>query len=447
MKVLTESSKDLRYEFKIEIASQDIEAEVEQSLIKYGKTAKLPGFRPGKIPLSVLRQKFDEGARQDAINAAVKQSVGEVLKEKSLQPASSPKIELSTYNKGDDLVYTMEIEVLPSFEIQDYTGIKVTKLAVKLTDKDVDDHLIKLLEHQKRTVKVEADRKSQKGDTVVIDATASNPDFDASEQGFESFHLLLGNNHLETFDEKLVGKKVGDVVDIEFTLPENFPNKPFAGKTLNYHTTIKEIREPIKPEITEEIAKEFGFENLEALRKEARDQLQQSTTRPSFLYAKRQILDSLSKQYSFQLPQTLLDHEFKAIWEDVEAEMKHETETEGKPQPSDKEIEAMKKKYLNLAERRVRLGLVLSEISKKHEISVPKEKIAQAVMQAAKQHKGYEKEAFEYYFKNPEANAQIRAPLLEDEVMHFLLDKLKTTEKELDLDAFKKELETLSDEG
>ncbi len=446
MRVLAESSKDLRHEFKIEIPAQEIESQVEQSLLEYGKTAKIPGFRSGKIPLKVLRQRFDASARKDAINAAVRDSMSSILQEKSLHPATNPKVDVADYTSGQDLTYTMEVEVLPVFKVKELSGLKVTKLNVKLSDKDIDEHLMKLLEAQNRTTKVEKARKSKTGDTVVIDAVASHPDFDASEQGFEKFSLELGKGHLEPFERGLTGKSEGDVVDIEFTLPENFPNKPFAGKTLHYKTTLKELREPLKPALTEEIAKEFGFKDLAELRAEAKKQLEDSIERPSFLHSKRQVLDGLADQYSFALPQTLLDQEFNLIWEEAEEEIKHEVEHDGKVKPSDKELASLKKKYKDLAERRVRLGLVLSEIAKENNVTVPKEKIAQAVMQAARQHKGYEKEAFEYYFKNPEANARLRAPLLEDEVMHFILGKVKLSDKEVNIEQFKKELDKLSDE-
>lgn len=445
MRVLAESSKDLRHEFKVEIPTQEIEAQVEKSLLEYGKTAKVPGFRSGKIPISVLKQRFDEGARKDVIDKAVKNSVLTILKDKSLRPATNPKVDALEYAAGKDLTYTLEIDVLPEFKVKDASGLKVNKLVVKLTDKDIDEHLLKLLAAQNRTSKVEKARKSKVGDTVVIDAIASHPDFDASEQGFEAFHIQLGKSHLEPFEQALTGKQVDDTVDIEFTLPENFPNKPFAGKTLSYKTTIKELREPLKPELSEEIAKEFGFKDLEELRAEAKKQLEQSIEQPTFLYSKRQVLDGLASQYDFKLPQSLLDQEFNVIWQDAMAEIDHEVEHDGKAKPSEKELEKLKKQYHELAERRVRLGLVLSEIAKENKVSVPKEKIAQAVMQAAKQHPGHEKEALEFYFKDPDANAQIRAPLLENEVISFLMGQAKVTEKEVTIDQFKKELEKLGD--
>jgi trigger factor len=446
MKVLAESSKDLRHEFKIEIPSQEIESQVEKSLLEYGKEAKIPGFRPGKIPLNILRQRYDASARKDAVESAVKKSIGDVITEKKLHPATSPKIDMTEYKQGTDLTLTVAFEVLPEFKLQDVTSVKVSKLVVKLTDKDIDEHLMKLLEAQKRTSKVTESRKSKKGDTVVLNATASHPTIDASEQGFEDFHLELGSGRLDDFEKSLSGKNEGDVVDIDFTLPEAFPNREFAGKTLSYKTTIKELREPMKMSLTEEVAKEFGFKDLAELRAEAKSQLEQSIDRPSFLYSKRQILDGLAKQYSFQVPEGLLEQEFEIIWDEAEREINHEVEHDGRTKPSEKEIATLKKKYRELAERRVRLGLVLSEIAKENKVTVPKEKIAQAVMQAAKQHKGYEKEAFEYYFKNPEANAQIRAPLLEDEVMHFLLTKIQVKDKEVNLDQFKAELDKLTDE-
>jgi trigger factor len=237
MRVLAESSKDLRHEFKIEIPSQEIESQVEQSLVEYGKTAKIPGFRPGKIPMHVLKQRFEADVRSDAISKAVRKSMVDLLTEKSLQPATNPKIEVVEGKEGQDLTYTLELEVLPEITLKDFDAIKVTNLVVKLTDKDIDEHLTKLIAAQKRTSAVEKPRKSKEGDTVVIDAVASHPEFDASEQGFEAFSLLLGQNHLEAFDKALIGKQAGDVVDIDFTLPENFPNKPFAGKTLSYKTS------------------------------------------------------------------------------------------------------------------------------------------------------------------------------------------------------------------
>ncbi len=446
MKVLAESSKDLKHEYKIEIPSQEIEKQVDQSLLEYGKQAKIPGFRPGKIPMNILRQKYDDSARKDAINHAVSQSVDSLIKDKSLHPATKPRIEIKEYNKGQDLTCTVEVEVLPEFKLLDPAKLKITKLNVDVTDKDVDEHLLKLIEHQKHTTPVTAARKSKKGDTVVIDAVASHPDFDASEQGFEGFHLELGINRLESFETALTGKQAGDVVDIEFSLPENFPNKPFAGKTLMYKTTIKELREPMTAQLTEEVAKELGFESLSQLREEAKKQLQESIVHPTFLYSKRQILDGLAGQYDFKVPQSLHDQEFNLIWEEAEAEIKEQVKTKEREKPSDKEMASLKKKYQDLAERRVRLGLVLSEFAKENKITVPKEKIAQAVMQAARQHKGYEKEAFDYYLKNPEAHAQLRAPLLEDEVMNFLIGKITVKDKSVNLDEFRKELQKLTDE-
>lgn len=446
MKVIAESAKDLKHEYKIQIPAQEIETHVEKSLLEYGKKVKIPGFRTGKIPMNILRQRYDDSARKDAINEAIKETVAALIKEKGLTPASKPQVNMDNYDKGSDIDITLQVEVLPEIKLEDPSKLKITKLSVTVGDKDVDEHLLKLIENQKHTTEVKSARKSKVGDTVVIDAVASHSDFDASEQGFEGFHLEIGAGRLENFETGLTGKSVGDVVDIEFTLPENFPNKPFAGKTIQYKTTLKELREPMKAELTEVAAKELGFESLEKLREEAKKQLQESIEHPVFLYSKRQILDGLAGQYSFKIPESLMKQEFDLIWDEAEHEIEHEVESGEREKPSEKEIAKLKQKYQELAERRVRLGLVLSEFAKENKITVPKEKVAQAIIQAARQHKGYEKEAFDYYMKNPEAHAQIRAPLLEDEVMHFLLDKITVKDKNVSVEEFKKELEKLSEE-
>ena len=446
MKVLEESANKLKHEFKIEVPSKDIEARVEQSLMEYGKTAKIAGFRPGKIPLKVLKQRYETAARKDALNDVVKDSMTSILTKKSLHPATNPEVDISSYKTGEDLTFTLKVEVLPEIKLQDHSKISLQKLKVKLNEKDVEEHLVKLLEGQNRTSLVEKARKSKKGDTVVIDALAFDGKIETPQQNLTDLHLVLGMGRLEIFEDKLTGLLPGNTIDIDFTLPEDFPDKNFAGKTLTYKTTVKELREPLKIVLTDEIAQEFKFKDLSELKEEAKGQLEKATEEPTFLHTKRQILDELDTLYKFELPEGLVTEEFKLIWEDAKHEIEHEAEHHGAKKPSQKEMDQLEKKYRLLAERRVRLGLVLSTIGKENQIAVPKEKMTQAIIQAARQHKGQEKEAFDYYLKNAEAQARLRAPLLEDEVISFIIEHAKVKEKETTLQQFKKEIEKLSEE-
>lgn len=440
MKIVKQSTQKLKHTYTVEIPSKEIESKVEASLLKYGEKAKIPGFRPGKIPLNILKQRYEASAREDALNAVVKTSMNQIMKDNNLRPASQPKIDLSEYKAGGDLTYDLAVEVLPDVEVKDFKKLSLTKLNVKITEKDVDEHLQKLLEAQNRTAPVSKARKSKEGDTVVFDALAFEGETAAEDQNIQDFHMKLGSNQLESFEKALTGKQVGDQVDVEFEMPKAFPKKEYAGKKFIFKTTLKELREPLKIELSDDLAKEFKFDDLKSLKEEGEKQLTAAMKEPTFLLAKRQILDSFASDYNFELPESLVEEEFKIIWHEAEHEMEH-----AEKKPSDKEIEKMKKEYQSIAERRVRLGLVLAAIGQEKNISVPKEKLSRAVIEAARQHRGQEQEAFEYYSKTPEALARIRAPLLEDEVITHIIENANTKEKEVSIDQLKKEIEKLSE--
>lgn len=441
MKILKESSKNLKYEFTVEISSEEIEKKVEESLKKYGEKAKIPGFRPGKAPLSILKQRYDASARQDAIEDSIKSSMKKVMEEKSLRAAVQPKVDIASFEPGKNLTYTMEVEAMPEVKLKDLKKIDFTQLEVKISDKDIEEQATQALEAQNKTVAVEKERKAKKGDVVVIDAIAFSGKEAAEDQNIENFHVTLGAGHLEEFEKALEGLKVGDTVDINFTMPKEFPNKEHAGKKFTFKSTFKELREPLKIELTDEVAKEFNFEDLKALKEEIKKQLEESLKNPVFVYAKRQILDALAKQYDFALPETLVEEEFKVMWHEAEHELEHKKE-----KPSEKELEKMKKEYRELAERRVRLGLVLATMGQENKISVPNDKVRDAMIQTARSYRGQEKEVFEYLSKNKEALAQIRSSILEDEVINFIIEKGNGKKKEVTIEQLKKEIEKLNAE-
>lgn len=444
MQVKDIKSDGLSHEMEITVTAQDIDKRVDSRLKEVGKTIRMPGFRPGKVPMNILKKRYGKAIMGEVLEIAVNETSAQALKEKDLQPAMQPKIEVKSFDDGKDLVYKISLEVLPKFKIADFKGLKLEKPVSKPDTKAVDEALAKLAKSRETTKPVESARTAKKDDTVVISFDGRTADDDKKHPGMQSdkHFLKLGSGmFIAGFEEQLTGKKAGDKLDVKVKFPENYGAKELAGRDAVFEVEILELREPSEPEVNDEFAKGFGLESVQALRDAIEEQIQQEFTQHSRIHIKKQLLDFLDEKHRFEIPATMLDMEFNNILEQVELDRRRNPQ-ENKGELSDKE----KKEFKEIADRRVRLGLVLSEIGKQNNLKVSDAEVQRALIAEAQRYPGQEKDVFDYYAKNRHALESLRAPLYEDKVVDFVIALATVTEKTVSPEELMADFDDESDE-
>lgn len=428
MQVKELKSDGLSYEMEVTVPQSDIEAHVDSKLEEYGKTLKIPGFRPGKVPLQVLKQRYGRMVQGEVLEQAVNDSTQKALTEKGLRAALQPKIEVKEFEEGKDLTYTMAVEVLPEFDLMDFKGIELTKQTTKPTDKEVDEAISKVAENNKDLDEVKADRDTKMGDFVTIDFNGRTAKDDKEHPGMQSsdFDLELGaGQFIAGFEEQLVAKKVGDKVEVKVTFPEAYHAPELAGQDAIFDVDVKMIKEQKDAKIDDDFAKKLGLNDLDALKKAISDQLQTEYDKVSRLKLKRDLLDVFDENHEFPVPEGMLDIEFDSIKQQISMEQPDKVK-DGELQFDDGEEDELRA----IADRRVRLGMILSEIGQKNNIQVTDAEMQRAVIEEAQRYPGQEAQVFEYYRSNQAAQEAIRGPVFEDKVVDFVLElaKLKETE-------------------
>ncbi|MGB0718906.1 MAG: trigger factor [Bdellovibrionales bacterium] len=432
MKVKELKVEGLSHELEITIPANDIDARVDAKLVEVGKTIKMPGFRPGKVPLKMLKDRYGKAVLGEVLEAAVNETSAQAMEDKKLRPAMQPKIEVKSkdFGDGNDLVYTVAVDVLPSFKLADFKGAKLTKPVAKASDKDIDEALEKIAANNIGTKKIEGDRKTKEGDTVVMDFHGRTADDNKAHDGMHAHghKLKLGSGQfIPGFEDQLIGQKAGDKVEVKVSFPENYGAQELAGREAIFDVDIHEIHEDAEAEINDDFAKSLGMEDVAALKKAVGEQLEKEFESQSRLNVKKALLDYLDDAHKFEIPQTMLEMEHDNILQQIEMERKRNGED---ADISDDE----KAEYKSIAERRVRLGLILSEIGDQNNISVADQDLQQAVIREAQKFPGQEKDVFDYYSKNRNALESLRAPLYEEKVVDFVLELAEVTEKEVSAD-------------
>jgi trigger factor len=373
----------------------------------------------------------------DVLQRAVQDSSSQAILERGLKPALQPKIEVVSFAEGKDLEYNLAVEVLPEIAPVDFKSIELVRLKAEPGEAEIAKALDSLARSQKQSKKVEEKRPAKSGDTLVIDFEGFL-DGVPFNGGKGSDHALeLGSNQfVKGFEDQLVGKQVGDKCDVNITFPEQYVNDQLAGKPATFKVEIKELREAIPLVQDDEFAKGLGFDDLETLKKAVKDQLARELTRHARTKLKRQLLDKLADAHSFDVPPGMVDAEFAQIWSQVEEERKRGYED---PEHKGKSDDDIKAEYRKIAERRVRLGLLLAEIGTANNVQVAQEEVNRALAEQARRYPGQEREIVDLYRKNPEALAQLRAPIFEDKVIDFIVELAKVTEKEVSSEELTKE--------
>jgi len=437
MQVTETKNEGLQREFTITIGAAEVEEKVNTRLDELRRTVQIPGFRSGKAPSSLLRKKYGGAVMGEILEAAVSDTSQEAMSERSLRPAMQPKIEITSFEEGKDLEYTMAIEIMPEITPMDFSTLEVERLVAKIGDDELEEALKKLGEQYRKSEPVKRKRKSRKGDVVVIDFKGSVDGVEFEGGAGEDHHLHLGEGQfIPGFEEQLIGAKVGEKVAVTVTFPEEYGSAELAGKEAVFDVDVKETREMVDTVIDDEFAKTMGQEDLESLRTAIRGRMETEYGGFSRERLKRGLLDQLETAHDFSLPEGMVGSEFDSIWEQHEqakAEQRSSDDESAKIEEDDsaKSDDEIKEDYRKIARRRVQLGLLLTEVGDKNNVEVSAEDVNRALVQEAQKYPGQEKQVFEMYQSNPQAMASLRAPIFEEKVVDFILEMATVTEREV----------------
>lgn len=427
-------SEGLKRQFKVVVEAKDLETRLNDELQTLQTKVRINGFRPGKVPAAHLKRLYGKSVMAEVVQNAVTEANKRIVEENQLKLAMEPQVDFpedkdvieKVMDAKADLAFGVNVEVLPKIELQDHSGIEVTREVVDIEDKEVNAALERMA-GQNRSYTDKGAKKAESGDRVTIDFVGSLEGEKFEGGAGTDTDLVLGSNtFIPGFEDQLVGVKAGDEKTITVTFPEGYQAAHLAGKPAEFAITVKAVAAPGELVIDDELAKKFGMESLDKLKDAIKKSLGDELEDFSRTKVKRQLLDQLDSKYTFELPPTLVEQEFATVWgqvkQDIEAR-KTTFEAEGSS-----EAEAQTE-YRRIAERRVRLGLVLAEIGEKAGVKITDEEVGQALVQRARQFPGQEKQVWDFYRNNPQALAEIRAPIFEDKVIDHVLAAAKVTDK------------------
>ena len=440
MQVTETKAEGLRREYSVVVTAAALEAKTTEKLETVREGFQMKGFRKGKAPLPLLKKMFGKSVLGEVVQETVEQTVADHLKESGHRPAQQPNIKIvnENFNEGDDLQVEFQYECLPDVPELDFSAIKLERKVVTVEDGAIDEALAKLAESSTNYKARGKTAKAKNDDQIVVDFTGKidGEPFDGGTA--EDYPLVLGSNSfIPGFEEQLVGATTGEEREVKVTFPDNYGAPNLAGKDAVFECVVKEIRAPKPATIDDELATRYGAENLDQLKQQIRERIGAEFADAGRALIKRRLLDVLDGMVSFELPPSLVEAESKSIAHQLWHE--ENPDHEGHDHP---EVEPTEE-HNSLAERRVRLGLLLAEIGAKAEVEITDQEMGQAIMTQARQHRGQEREFFDFVKQNRPALEQLRAPIFEDKVVDLILSKAKITELAVSKADFEKELEAL----
>lgn len=442
MQIVETTNEGLKRAYTVTIPAKDISARIEGEVKRLAPQVRMPGFRPGKVPTNLIKKMHGPALHQDALQNSIRDAMDKLVADNALRPAMQPQVELGEgYEEGKDAELSVSLEILPKIEAPSTDGLKLEKLIVPVSEAQVDESVERIASQQQR---FEAkDGAAADGDQVICDFTGKLDGVEFEGGKAEKTPIVIGSGRLiPGFEEQLVGMKAGDERVITVTFPEDYPAENLKGKETTFDIVAHEIKAPAESKIDEDFAKELGLESLEQLRTLLKGQIEQETAGLTRTAMKRSLLDQLAAGHDFDVPPTMVEAEFSQIWQQLTHEASHEED----PEAALKEIEAEKDDYRKIAERRVRLGLLLSEIGQANGVDVSQQEMSMLLTQAAQQYRPEDRQRFVEYVRNdPMAAAQLRAPLYEDKVVDFLIEKAEVTEREVTRDELQAAIEADAD--
>ena len=507
MDVTETSTEGLKREFRVVVPAGELEEKVTNRLGEIGRTVNLPGFRPGRVPMQILRRRFGPSVLGEVLESTVQGSSAEAIREHNLRPALPPKVDIVSFSEGNDLEYKMSLEVLPEIPEPRFTDLNIERLVVEVPDEDIDRALERIAEQQRKSEPVE--RPAENGDIIVVDVEGRVNDREIPGASGKDRQIALGSgSFIPGFEDQLIGARAGEHRSLPVTFPEDYAAPDLAGKEALFAVDVKEVRQRLPVVIDDELGKAVGLESLAELRDEVRQQMQRDYDAASRFRLKRALLDRLAEAYDFPVPPGMVELEFENIWKQYQAEKEREAaaqsaatpeatpggrepelatatggdaaaaaapadsvsheigpeatatggdvvtpaapadsvayetgpeaastepeigEAEVPPATSESE-DALRTDYRGIAERRVRLGLLLAEVGRNNNITVTQDELNQAITREARRHSGYERQVLDFYRQNPDAAANLRAPIFEDKVIDFIVELAKVEERKI----------------
>ncbi len=513
MQVTETSAEGLKREFTITVPATEVEDQISRRLGEIAQSVRIPGFRPGKVPLPLLRKRYGPAVRHEVLESTVQGSSAEAMREQNLRPALPPRVEIVSAAEGADLEYKMSVELLPDMPEPDFGDLGIERLVAEVPEEDIDRAVERIAESQRKAEPVE--RPAENGDIVVVDFVGRTGDVEFPGGKGENVSIELGGGRfIPGFEDQLIGAKAGEDRTVKVTFPADYGAPDLAGKDAVFEVKLKEVRQRLPAAVDDSLAEAVGLENLAELRQEVRQRMQSDYDSVARQRVKRALLDKLAERYDFPVPPGMVEMEFNTIWQQHESEKEarqqmaareagggategpvdaaaliapeetalegssdrspatpeaekpqvhehepaahhatshpgsaeepidaaaivapEETALEGasdsEPAASEEDEEKLKEEYRHIAERRVRLGLLLAEAGRSNNITVTQEELNQALAQEARRHPGYERQVIEFYRKSPEAINNLRAPIFEEKVVDFILELAKPAERKV----------------
>jgi trigger factor len=445
MQVTETLSDGLKHEFQVTVPAADLEARMSGRLSELKDRVQLRGFRPGKVPVTHLRKVYGRSVMAETVEAVIREMNAKIVEERGLRLAMEPKVtipneetEVERVIGGNaDLAYTLSLEVLPKIELADFSGVQLERLTTEVTEAEINEALGKVAEQNKPYVAKGEGAKVENGDRVVIDFTGKidGTPFEGGTGGDVGVNVGSGS-FIPGFEDQLIGMAVGETRQVKVTFPVSYQAANLAGKDAEFDVTAKSTEAPASVALDDEFAKTLGMESLEKLKSAIKDRIAREHMAMSRQKLKRGLLDKLDQMHKFAPPPTLVEDEFNNVWQVIESDLKQQGRTFADEGTTE---EKARDEYRGIAERRVRLGLVLAEIGEKNNIKVTDDELSRAIVERARQMPGREQEIWEYYRKNPSAVAGIRAPIYEEKVVDFLVELAKVTDKPVSREELYKE--------
>ena len=440
MAIKQTTNEGLKRAYLITLTAAEISGKIDAEIKKIAPQVKMPGFRPGKVPANLVKKMHGEQIHGQTVNDMIREAVDGLIRDEELRPAMQPSVALGeTYEEGKDAEITVELEVLPVVEAPSTDGLKLEKLVVPVSDEALEEAIGNIAGQNKSYKDAAKTKKAADGNQLIIDFVGKLDGEEFEGGKAEDAPLVIGSGaFIPGFEEQLVGSKAGEEKTITVTFPEDYQAENLAGKEATFDVTVKAVKVETETKIDDEFAKNLGLDSLEKLQEIMKGQLEQQTAGLTRTQMKRQLLDQLAAGHDFEVPGQMVDAEFEQIW----AQLQQEAAKEEDPEAAIKEIEDEKDDYKAIAERRVRLGLLLSEIGQANGVEVSQQEMQMLIQQAAGQYREEDRERFmQYIQQEPMAAAQLRAPLYEDKVVDFLFDKADVTEREVTVEELQAAIE------
>ncbi len=431
MQITETSAEGLTRQYKVVIPAGELAALVDTKLAGLVPQVRMPGFRPGKAPVALIKKQYGRAVLGEVLQEQVGEASRRVVTDNNLRPALEPKMDAEPFEDGKDLVVTFDYELLPDVTPGDLKSIALEKEVAEIADDEVTKAIERIAGEQRKFEKIEEDRPAANGDVLVFDFLGKVDGVAFEGGAAEDYELELGSGRfIPGFEEQLVGTKAGEDKLVEVSFPADYGNTDLAGKAATFECKVKEIKAAQPVAIDDELAKQLGLDNLDALKDAVKKQLAEQYDQFSRAKLKRVLFDKLNDLHAFPLPPTMVQMEFDQIWNELTQDP---AQLENEKTESGKDEDGLKADYRAIAERRVRLGLLLSEIGRLNNVEVKAEEVTRAMIDQARRFPGQERKVMEFYQKNPEAAARLRAPIYEDKVVDFILGMVAMTEKTVPL--------------